>query len=89
MAERSKSLRWRQKPRPKGLSAIGYGYRGYELRLGDECLATVGNLDRWGTGKFYWYGCGVNTASQPVDTEDEAKAQALEYVKKHLATKVA
>lgn len=88
MTDRTKSLRWRKKPRNKGLAGVVQGYRGHELRLGDECLATVANLDRWGSGKFYWYGCGMNTATNPVDTEDDAKAQALEHVKKHIEGKV-
>ncbi|MCY0910913.1 hypothetical protein [Massilia antarctica] len=84
-------LRWKKEPKATGLSAIGAGPRGSSLHDGEKCYAMV-----WAQRRNYqvtgWYWVAgwdsnvphLNTHSEPVATEEEAKAAAMAYVKEHL-----
>ena len=81
-------LRWKLDPRETGLRSVGAGPRGSTLHDGEKRYATVSPIRG---GGWYWvagWSSGVphmNTSHSPVDTADEAKAQAMAYVKEHLA----
>lgn len=85
-------LRWKLKPKETGLRAIGAGHRSSWLHDGTKHYATVSALrQRHAVTGWFWvagWGSGVpheNTCNDPVPTAEEAKAQALAYVKQHLA----
>ena len=93
MTEKKKRLRWKLDPQETGLRSIGAGPRGSTYHDGETEYACVASLDNgWSAPAKGWYwvayaGKGVpykNTCNEPVDTEEEAKKQAQEYVKKHL-----
>lgn len=81
-------LRWKKNPAPTGLMAVGSGPRGSKLHDGEKKYASVcaDRQERW-----YWVAGWdsdvpyMNTCDSSVATEDEAKSQALAYVKKHLS----
>ena len=74
--------RWRKQPNETGLASVGQRTRGCDLREGGEVLAMVRPLGRnWTVIGWYWYGYSENTASNPVETMDEAKAQVMKYIK--------
>jgi hypothetical protein len=88
-------LTWRKEPNEEGLSSIGQRPRGYELRCQGERLGGVYPLtnrsDRYNICGYYcagrWDEKGVphiNTASQPVQTTDEAKKILMDHFRKHL-----
>ena len=83
-------LRWKLDPKATGLARVIAGPRGSTLR--DESgtrYAVVSAAGRTSEG-WYWvagWGSGVphmNTCDAPCATVEEAKAQALAYVKSHL-----
>ncbi len=80
-------LRWKLKPAPEGLKAVGAGPRGSILHDGEKRYATV-SADR--KGGWYWvagWDSDVpynNSCNTPVASADEAKAQALAYVKQNM-----
>ena len=87
-------LRWKLDPKVTGLARVVAGPRGSTLR--DESgkrYATVGAMGRWRDG-WYWvagWESGVpykNTCNATCATVEEAKAQALAYVKSHLSVKM-
>lgn len=76
------------------LEAIGAGgVSGSKLRDGENVFASVSAHSTRHTGRTGWFwvaGCGsgiphYNSCGDPGLTEDEAKAAAMAYVKKHLA----
>lgn len=86
-------LRWKLHPKEKGLRAIMGGPRGSTLHDGVENFATVQAIERHCNDGWFWYArndkYGVpltNTWNTPAATVDEAKAQAMAYVKQHLAS---
>lgn len=82
-------LRWKLDPRATGLARVVAGPRGSSLR--DESgkrYAAVSGL-RFRDGWFWVAGWDsdvpyMNTCEAPCSTVEEAKAQALAYVKSHL-----
>ena len=84
-------LRWKLNPRETGLARVVAGPRGSSLR--DESgkkYAAVSVLGRWRDGWFWVAGWDSdvpyqNTCDAPCATVEEAKAQALAYVKSHLS----
>jgi len=85
-----KRLRWKKDKKPTGLARICIGPIGSSLHDGEKRYATVSNL-HLKPGGWYWvagWGSGVphkNTCYEPVETEDQAKADAKKYVIEHLA----
>jgi hypothetical protein len=94
MSDKTKKpkLRWKKNPHEKGLAAVGAGPRGYVYHDGTIRYATVDALGGgWRPFRgWYWvagWGSGVphyNSCNSPVATEEIAKKEAEEYVKKHL-----
>jgi hypothetical protein len=87
------ALRWRKDPRETGLARICAGPRGHTLyKDGEERVASVNPFRNGWTHEYigwYWvaFGDGIprkNTCENPVETEAEAKKEAMTYVKKHL-----
>lgn len=88
------AMRWKKDERETGLRAVSAGPRGSKLRLdGETVLAVVRPLGgNWARRPVGWYfvagwSSGIpycNTCDNPVETEAEAKEQAMAYVKKHL-----
>lgn len=81
-------LRWKLKP-----AANGYGSyipRGSILHDGEKTYVHISCCDRSGT-EWYWVAGWdsdlpyMNTCYEPVGSVEEAKAQAMAYVKKHMA----
>lgn len=89
-------LRWKKSEKEKGLSAIGAGPRSSKLTDGKKDYAMVyaiGGNCRGPLRGWYWVkptdelGPYINTSNNPVPTEEEAKAQALAFVKKSISKK--
>ena len=82
-----KHLRWKKKPSPTGLAAVCSGPVGSILHDGELRYATVDKLRKSG---WYWvagWDSSIpykNTCNEPCETQDEAKAQAKNYVKEKL-----
>ena len=85
------ALRWKKDPAPTGLARICAGPRGSTLRIdGDVRVATVSahgkHKDKW----FWvagWQHPSIphkNTCGEPPQTEAEAKASAMAYVREFL-----
>lgn len=79
---------WKRNPPETGLRAVVAWVRGYKLHRGGVLYATVQPFDARGTRWYYVVGwdSGIpyrNTADDPVDTPDEAKRRAMEYVRRH------
>ena len=80
------SFRWRKNPKQTGLASVCAGARGSTLYK-DKTIryATVSELKQ--TKKWYWvagWGSGLiykNTCDNPVNTEQEAKNNAMSYCK--------
>lgn len=89
-------LRWKKHPRETGLAAVGANpNRSSSLHDGTDEFASVYPLGgSWNTGPmrgWYWVAFGqvphCNTYNHtPYETEAEAKAAAMAYVKKHLSS---
>lgn len=84
---KKKSLRWKKDPHETGLAAIGAGPRSSRLQIG-EIGASVNAFYNRTKGRYeswYWVanapGRYCNTYNAPCKTEEEAKAQAMQYVK--------
>lgn len=89
-------LRWRRDPGETGLRAVGAGPRGFKLFDANGMQFASVNYTRSGGGWYYVVGWAardlglvphVNTADTPVSSPDEAKAQALAFVRARLAEK--
>jgi len=72
-----KKLRWKKNKNGR------YAPKSHSLSRGDGWLAMVQEC----RGGWFWYGCGINTASQPAKSLFDAKKEALDYVKKHQAAR--
>ncbi len=84
-------LRWRLDKHPSGLAGVCAGPRGSTLYDSTgKRYAMVSAINRGGSG-WYWvagWDSDVprrNTCNQPVPTIDEAKAEAMAYVRAALA----
>lgn len=86
------ALRWKKEPPETGLRRVGAGPRSSWLHDGKTKFATV-SAKRQNFGSYsgwYWvagWDSGAphkNTCNEPCETEQEAKAQAMAYVKAHL-----
>ena len=89
-------LRWKLEPKETGLRSIGAGPRSSRLHDGSTTYAMVsaarvGLRHEW--NGWYWvagWNSGIphkNTCGKLCATADEAKAQAMDYVKQHLAAR--
>ena len=86
------AMRWKKDPAVTGLARICAGPRGSALRInGDIRVATVNVLGRSNSKGWFWVaGWGhadiphKNTCKEPRKTEEEAKAEATQYVRKCL-----
>lgn len=88
-------LRWKKNPVETGLRAVAVdsSRRGSKLHDGEHEYASVYGLGYHWTSRrsngWYWVASGgvpyMNTCNSPVSTEEEAKADAMAYVKQHLA----
>lgn len=82
-------LRWKLNPRPTGLMAIAASPRGSILHDGEKKYASVSPSDRSGSSWYWVAGWDStvphrNTCDEPVQSVDEAKSQAMAYVRSHL-----
>jgi len=89
-----KKLRWKKDPKPTGLASVCAGPRSSKLWDGEKEYAIVsalGGVLRGSVKSWYWYspsnatGVHMNTCNNPCETEEEAKVQAMEWVKKRLS----
>lgn len=88
-------LRWKLQPAETGLRAVGAGPRASDLHDGESEYATaypIGGNWRGPLTGWYWaarndeYGVPlVNNFHKPCATVEQAKAEAMAYVKAHLA----
>lgn len=89
-------LRWKRRPKPTGLQAVGAGQQGSVLHDGTTEYATVhplGGSWRMPLKGWYWVCRGqdfggqyVNTCDTPANDEQTAKDQAAAYVRGVLGT---
>jgi hypothetical protein len=95
MSEKKPRLRWKRNPRETGLRAVGAGPRGWTLHDGQEEFACVNALGGdWSRPFSGWYWVAYsrpgialrNTCDSPIHDPEEAKAEAMAYVKAGLAT---
>lgn len=84
-------LRWKMDAKATGLMVVCAAPRGCMLHDGKVKYAQVSPLlERYQVTGWYWvagWGSGVphkNTCASPSDSIDEAKKQALEYVRNNL-----
>ncbi|MCY1195544.1 hypothetical protein D9M72_68690 [compost metagenome] len=82
-------MRWRKQPRETGLRAVlATGERSSYLR--DQNGVRYACVSPLRGGGWYWVAGwdssvpGINTSSAPVETEAQAKASAMRYVRQHL-----
>ncbi len=81
-------LRWKLKPAETGLRAVGAGPRGSILHDGEKTYAQVSSSR--GGAEWYWVAGWdsdvpyMNTCNSTVASAEEAKAQAMAYVKRHI-----
>lgn len=88
-------LRWKREKAETGLMAVCAPPRGYEYHDGEKLYAVVSPLMNSGRSVVGWYwvagwGSDVphkNTCGTPCATQEEAKAQAVRYVKHHIANR--
>lgn len=85
-------LRWKRKPAITGLARIGSGTQGSTLHDGQNEFANT-NYQR-ATDSWFWVARNdefgvplVNTYRSPNKSEQEAKDQAMSYVKQKLSEK--
>lgn len=93
---KSTALRWKRIPRYTGLMAVGAAPRGSVLHDGETEFATtqcIGGGYRGPVTGWFWH-CQSrgdipheNTCNKPCKTEEEAKDQAIAYIKKHMQAK--
>jgi len=84
-------MRWRKEKAPTGLARICSGPQGYELTENGIEYASVSAFQvRWQVYEgWYWLADAENvpyknTCWNPVETEEQAKADAMAYVKQCL-----
>jgi len=85
-----RKLRWKKQPKETGLRAVCAGPVSHDLHDGETVYATVSCLRKnYSVTGWYFYTMTrdlprMNTCDKPKATIEEAKAECLEYVKKHL-----
>lgn len=90
MTDQKTRLRWKLEPRETGLRAVCAGPRGSWLHDGKQRYAHVMHSRVCG---WFWvagWGSGVphmNTCNTPSSSAEKAKAEAMAYVKQHLAAR--
>ncbi len=96
--EQAGKLRWKLEPAETGLRSIGAGPRSSNLHDGTTKFASVSSLGgNWAGPVTGWYWVAgwdsdvpyKNTCGDPAATAEEAKAQAMAYVREHLAKQAA
>lgn len=83
-------LRFRRQKSERGLARHMQGERGYDLMLGDERIGGVypryARFER--NSGYYWYAHvgkeSRNTASEPVPTIEQAKADCMAWVRERM-----
>lgn len=84
------AMRWKKDPPETGLRAVGARPPSHWLRDGVTRLVCASPTDRDGS-RWYWvagWDSGLphmNTCGEPVATVEQAKADAMAYVRKHAA----
>lgn len=86
-------LRWKKNARPTGLARVGAGPSGSTLRKDGsiEVARVMALRHNYATTGWFWVAASnsgipyYNSCDKPVKTEEEAKLQAVAYVKKHIA----
>ena len=76
--------RWRKQPNEIGLSRVFQSPRGYDLTENGETLIVVRPIQvGWGHDYdgWWWYSYGLNTRRTPFKTKDEAKQDAIKWMK--------
>ncbi|MFL7901595.1 hypothetical protein ACJ41P_10710 [Azospirillum argentinense] len=91
MAKQSNRLSWRRQPNETGLARVCQYTRGYDLRIGNDRLASVGPNGRHAERGWNWYASedtdrGIawkNSAAEgrSFATAEEAKADAESYIR--------
>lgn len=85
-------LRWKRNPKPTGLARVAAPPQGHTLLDAEgKAFAYVSPLGGGMTSLRGWYytcpgnvsGEWINTCRTPAATAEEAKAQAIAFVKKH------
>lgn len=84
-------MRWKKDAAETGLLRVGAGPRGSKLRDSNQewaWVTAIGGGWRELKGWYFVVPSGLpipymNTCGSPVETEKEAKQQAMDYVKKH------
>ena len=73
-------LIWRRQPNETGLRFVCQSERGFELRFDGKILGRVSRI-KW-NGKFYFYGCGLNSLSgnKTYKTAGEAKMACKDHI---------
>lgn len=85
------TMRWKKNPRPTGLAGVGCGPQGSTLRM-DGVVAAVVYAHNRSASAWYWvagWDSGVphkNTCNDPPQSETDAKAAAMAYVRSHIKT---
>ena len=84
-------LRWKRHPRATGLRAVMAEERGYDYHDGETVYVKVYAYARRSSkyGLWYWvagWGSGLphHNSSETPSTLEDAKKQAVEYVRRHL-----
>jgi len=86
-------MRWKREKAETGLSAVCASPRGYKYHDGEKIYATVSPLMNSKRSCVGWYWVAgwdsnvptKNACGSPCATPEDAKAQAVKYVKHHLA----
>lgn len=81
-------MRWKKDAPERGLRAVAAWPRSHWLRDEAKRVACVSPLDRYGSQWFWVAGWDSavphwNNCANPASTIDEAKAEAMAYVKSH------
>lgn len=98
MATNSRALRWKKEPHKTGLRSVGASARASTLHDGQLRYAMVYAYGRYsGRTGWYWvagwestvpyYNSSRYTTPLQSQTEDEAKSEAMKYVKTQLLVK--
>lgn len=86
MMQQSKpKLRWKRQPDERDLAGICPWGRGYDLCYNDKILACVRPLKLGTFNGYYWHAMAFNayrnTSTEPVATMEEAKTQAMAWIR--------
>ncbi len=88
-----RKIRWKKNPPPTGLAAVCSGPVSHKLHDGEQEFATVRAMRSRHTVTGWMWSCPTNkdlgipwhnTADSPKPTIEEAKAEAVAFIKSHL-----